>query len=103
MRIYRHEHSRISESRSIFIWSAFEPTAGTYNSTLFTNAGFGLDVLSSRGLKVLLTFPILDISNKTVPADLVALPLNDPLVKSRYRNAIAQILPYLNSDVVYII
>ncbi len=91
----------VNAAQILIPWSVFEPTAGTYNTSLFTNAGWGLDVLSARGLKILLTFSILDISSKTVPADLAALPLNDPLVKSRYRNAISQILPYLNSNVVY--
>ena len=92
----------VNAAQVLIPWSVFEPTAGIYNTALFTNAGWGLDVLSARGLKILLTFSILDISNKTVPADLAALPLNDALMKSRYRNAIAQILPYLNSDVIYI-
>ena len=55
----------VNAAQVLIPWSAFEPTAGTYNTTLFTNAGFGLDVLSSRGLKILLTFPILDICSKT--------------------------------------
>lgn len=92
----------VNAAQVLVPWNVFEPTAGTYNTTLFTNAGWGLDALSARGLKILLTFSIVDISNKAVPADLSTLPLNDPLLKSRYRNAIAQILPYLNSNVIYI-
>jgi hypothetical protein len=91
----------VNAAQVVVPWSAFEPTAGTYNTSLFTNMGWGLNTLSARGLKILLTFPILDIGDKTVPADIASLPLDDPIVKSRYRNAIDQLLPYLSADVVY--
>lgn len=91
----------INAAQVLIPWSAFEPTAGTYNSTFLTNSGWGLDALSARGLKILFTFSIIDVASKTVPADISGLALNDPTMKSRYQNAISQILPYLNDDVIY--
>jgi hypothetical protein len=91
----------VNAAQVLIPWNLFEPTAGVYQPGFFTSAGWGLDALSARGLKILFTFPVFDITSKTVPDDLLGLPLNHPTMTSRYRNAIDQILPYLNSDVIY--
>lgn len=91
----------VNAAQVLIPWSAFEPIAGTYNTDLFTNAGWGLNTLSARGLKILFTFSIIDVANKTVPSDIAGLALNDPIMMARYRNAIDQITPYLNPDVIY--
>ena len=91
----------VNAAQVLIPWNLFEPIAGSYNTFLFTNAGWGLNTLSARGLKILFTFPIIDIAYKSVPSDLEFVPFNDQIMKNRYRNAIDQILPYLNSDVIY--
>ena len=91
----------VNAAQVLVPWNVFETSAGVYQPIFFTNAGWGLDALSARGLKILLTFPVIGISEKTIPSDIASLALNDPTVMSRYRSAIDQILPYLNADVIY--
>ena len=91
----------VNAAQVLIPWNLFEPMKNTYNTDFLTNAGWGLNALSARGLKILFTFSILDTVNKSVPKDLEGLALNDPIMMSRYRNAIDQILPYLNTDVIY--
>ena len=91
----------VNAAQVLVPWKLFEPTAGVYQRGFLDNLGYGLNALSARGLKILFTFPVFDITNKTVPADIDGLDLDDPTMLSRYRNAIDQILPYLNSDVIY--
>ena len=91
----------VNAAQVLIPWNAFEPIKDSYNFSLFTNVGWGLNTLSARGLKILFTFSIIDVANKAVPSDLAGLPLNDQIIKDRYRNAINKILPYLNSDVIY--
>jgi hypothetical protein len=91
----------VNAAQVLVPWNLFEPTVGVNQTFFLTNLGYGLNAMSARGLKILFTFPVFDITNKTVPDDIIGLSLNDPVVMSRYRNAINQILPYLNSDVIY--
>lgn len=82
-------------------WSVFENPPGTFNTSFVDNAGYGLDQLAARGLKILFTFSSIGVSNKTVPSDLLGETFNSATMKARYRNAIDQLLPYLNANVLY--
>lgn len=82
-------------------WSVFESAPGTFNTFFVDNAGYGLNQLAARGLKILFTFSSIGVSDKTVPGDLASVAFNDPAMKTRYHNAIDQLLPYLNANVVY--
>lgn len=90
-------------AQTVSPWSTLNSTGSTYDLTQITNGFFGLNALQGYGFNsILLTVPIIAITQRRLPADIAASNLNDPAVKAAFRALIDQIVPYLNASVKYI-
>jgi hypothetical protein len=69
---------------------------------LSTNSGYGLTRLSSQGFKILVTIPIVAITTKCAPPRVAADAFNTAAMKAAYRAFLDQILPYIDSNVLYV-
>lgn len=74
-------------------------TAANY---LATNNGYGLTRLSSQGFKIMLTIPIIAITTKCAPPRVASDAFNTSAMKTAYRAFLDQILPHVDSNVLYI-
>lgn len=84
-------------------WSNINTTGTTYSLTMLTHPDFGLAALQGYGYTtIFLNIPVVAITNRRMPADIATLPFNDNAVKTRLRQTIDQVLPYLNSSVKYV-
>jgi hypothetical protein len=84
-------------------WAALNPTGTTYDLTMLSNPYFGTAVLAAQGFtSILLNLPIVTIGVRSMPADLAALPFDDPAVRSRYRALLDQVMPLLGPEVDYV-
>lgn len=69
---------------------------------LSTNNGYGLTRLSSQGFKILLTIPIIAITTKCAPPRVAADAFNTTAMKTAYRAFLDQILPSIDTNVLYV-
>lgn len=84
-------------------WQALNPTGTTYDLTVLANPYFGTAALAGQGFAtILLNLPIITVGTRSMPADIVTLPFDDPVVLARYRALLDQVLPYLTNEVRYV-
>jgi len=69
---------------------------------LSTNSGYGLTRLSGQGFKILLTIPIIAITTKCAPPRVASDAFNTVAMKTAYRAFLDQILPSIDSNVLYV-
>ncbi|MBS1680340.1 MAG: glycosyl hydrolase 53 family protein [Bacteroidetes bacterium] len=84
-------------------WGSLNPTGSTYNLSSISNPYFGLEALKTIGFEsIFLNIPIVAINKRTMPADIINLPFDDPAVKDRFHALVDAIKDQLNDNVKYV-
>ncbi|MFN3566086.1 MAG: hypothetical protein ACK4V1_08910 [Burkholderiaceae bacterium] len=84
-------------------WRSLNPTGTTYDLTLLTNPYFGPAALGGYGFRrIFLNVPVVALTQRAMPDDLVALAFNDPAVKTRLRALFDRVLPLLPNAATYL-
>jgi hypothetical protein len=90
-------------AQTVISWCS-ENTDFNYAPAIYlaTNNGYGLTRLSSQGFKILVTIPIIAISTKCAPPRVSGDAFNTTAMKNAYRAFLDQILPFIDSNVLYV-
>lgn len=84
-------------------WASLNPTGSTYDLVAISNPYFGLTALKDMGFEaIFLNIPIIAIDKRSMPADIITLPFDDPAVKARFRALLDIINDQLHDKVKYI-
>lgn len=90
-------------AQTVITWCS-ESVDNVYTQAIYlaSNAGYGLPALSARGLKIMLTVPIIAITTKCAPPRVASDAFNTAAMKTAYRAFLAQIFPSIDTNVIYI-
>lgn len=84
-------------------WASLNPTGTTYDLSPITNPFFGLSKLTAMGYTVIyLNIPVIAINARSMPADIIHLPFDDPLVTQRFHALLDAIHGSLPPEVKFI-
>ncbi|MET0661437.1 MAG: hypothetical protein ABW110_25140 [Steroidobacteraceae bacterium] len=75
-----------------FTWATLEPTQGTYDAQKFDELNSAIATAQTRGMVELVGLQVINTNSRDLPADLMALPFNDPAVIARFHALLDRVL-----------
>lgn len=105
MEAYAQDHGLAQQAGAAGVqlriaWSELEPTQGVFDHGRFSSDP-ALTTGLARNEDTLFTFGVLD-GGKTVPAEMLSVPFDHPVMMASLRAALDQLLPHLHANAHYL-